>query len=100
MAVFSLKPETEFAGKSAAFFCAIKDRGSPSQIQSAKAEVISNLRAGPARLFEIQGFVNALLIVTHRATHHTARMEKTGFRAQRFFRSIPTGWSPALPQGP
>lgn len=63
MAVFFLKLETEFAGKYAAFFSAIEDRGSLSQIQSAKAEVITTLRHGLAQLFKIQGLVTAFLVV-------------------------------------
>ena len=63
MAVFFLKLETEFAGKYAAFFSAIEDRGPLSRIQSAKAEVIDTLRDGLAQLFKIQGLVTAFLVV-------------------------------------
>jgi polysaccharide biosynthesis protein PelG len=63
MAVFFLKLETEFAGKYAAFFSAIEDRGSLPQIQAAKHAVILTLRAGLAQLFKIQGLVTAFLVV-------------------------------------
>lgn len=63
MAVFFLKLETEFAGKYAAFFTAIEDRGPLPRIQAAKREVILTLRNGLGQLFKIQGIVTAFLVV-------------------------------------
>ncbi len=62
MAVFFLKLETEFADRYQAFFDAIQDGGSLTDIRQAKQNVIDTLRAGLSQLFKVQLLTTTILV--------------------------------------
>ncbi len=62
MAVFFLKLETEFADRYQAFFDAIQNGGSLSEIRQAKYNVVTTLSQGLVQLFKVQLFTTVFLV--------------------------------------